>query len=174
MRSYETAFLIAPTLPEEEMEKLIEKMAGIISKKKGKMIHLDKWGKRRLAYPIEKFSDAFYVFFQYKGEPDIPAELERNFKQTEAVIRYMTVKMEERANVRRKKEKTKGKRPGNFEEPAREEPAPKVPPVIPVIKEEPDKKVENEKLKEGPQEEGSVEKIEEETPEEAEKEEKNG
>jgi small subunit ribosomal protein S6 len=171
MRSYETAFLIAPTLPEEEMEKLIEKMAGIISKKKGKMIHLDKWGKRRLAYPIEKFSDAFYVFFQYKGEPDIPAELERNFKQTEAVIRYLTVKMEERANVRRKKGKPKGKRPGDFEEPAREEPAPNVPPVI---EEEPDKKVENEKLEEGPQEEGSAEKIEEETPEEAEKEEKNG
>jgi small subunit ribosomal protein S6 len=171
MRSYETAFLIAPTLPEEEMEKLIDKMAGIISKKKGKMIHLDKWGKRKLAYPIEKFSDAYYVFFQFKGEPDIPAELERNFKQTEAVIRYLTVKMEERANVRRKKEKTRGKRPGEFEEPAREEPAPK---GSPVVEEEPAKKVEEEKVKEGPQDKGSAEKIEEETPEEVKKEKKNG
>ena len=120
MRSYETAFLIAPTLPEEEIEKLIDKMAGIISKKKGKMIHVDKWGKRRLAYPIEKFKDAFYVFFQYSGEPEIPAELERNFKQTEDVIRYLTIKLEERANIRRKKEKPKGKRAGGFEEHARE------------------------------------------------------
>lgn len=171
MRSYETAFLIAPTLPEEEMEKLIDKMAGIISKKKGKMIHLDKWGKRKLAYPIEKFSDAYYVFFQFKGEPDIPAELERNFKQTEAVIRYLTVKMEERANVRRKKEKPRGKRPGEFEEPVREEPAPKGPPAV---EEEPAKKVEEEKVKEEPQDKGSAEKTEEETPEAVEKEEKNG
>lgn len=103
MRPYETAFLIAPNLPEEETEKLIEKMAGIISKKKGKMVHLDKWGKRKLAYPIKKFEEAFYVFFLYEGEPSIPAELERIFKQTETVIRYLTIKLEEKENFRRKK-----------------------------------------------------------------------
>ncbi|MFC2160302.1 30S ribosomal protein S6 [Acidobacteriota bacterium] len=101
MRLYETSFLIAPTLPEEEAEKLIEQMAGIISEKKGKMINVDNWGKRRLAYPIKKFEDAVYVFFLYKGEIDIPVELERNFKQTESVIRYLTIKLEERDNVRR-------------------------------------------------------------------------
>ncbi len=103
MRLYETSFLIAPTLPEEEAEKLIEKMAGIVSEKKGKMINVDKWGKRRLAYPIKKFEDAVYVFFLYKGDVDIPTELERNFKQTESVIRYLTIKMEERDNIRRTK-----------------------------------------------------------------------
>lgn len=103
MRLYETTFLIAPTLPEEEAEKLIEKMAGIVTEKKGKMINVDKWGKRRLAYPIEKFEDAVYVFFLYKGDVDIPTELERNFKQTESVIRYLTIKMEERENIRRLK-----------------------------------------------------------------------
>ncbi|MGD2294244.1 MAG: 30S ribosomal protein S6 [Candidatus Aminicenantes bacterium] len=103
MTSYETAFLIAPNLPEEETEKLIEKMAGIISKKKGKMINLDRWGKRKLAYPIQRFEEAFYVFFQYHGEPVIPTELERNFKQSEAVIRYLTIKMEESEIPRRKK-----------------------------------------------------------------------
>ncbi len=101
MRLYETSFLIAPTLPDEEAEKLIEKMAGIVSEKKGKMINVDNWGKRRLAYPIKKFDDAVYVFFLYKGDVDIPVELERNFKQTEAVIRYLTIKMEERDNIRR-------------------------------------------------------------------------
>lgn len=103
MRLYETTFLIAPTLPEEEAEQLIEKMAGIVTEKKGKMINVDKWGKRRLAYPIKKFEDAVYVFFLYKGDVDIPMELERNFKQTESVIRYLTIKMEERENIRRLK-----------------------------------------------------------------------
>ena len=50
MRLYETTFLIAPTLPEEEAEKLIEKMAGIIPEKNGEMVKVDNWGKRRLAY----------------------------------------------------------------------------------------------------------------------------
>ncbi len=103
MRLYETTFLIAPTLPEEEAEQLIEKMAGIVTEKKGKMINVDNWGKRRLAYPIKKFEDAVYVFFLYKGDVDIPTELERNFKQTESVIRYLTIKMEERENIRRLK-----------------------------------------------------------------------
>ena len=103
MTHYETAFLISPNLEEEETEKLITQMAEVISKKKGKMINEDRWGKRRLAYPIMKFEEAFYVFFHYEGEPEIPLELERRFKQTEAVLRYLTVKKTQKENVRRKK-----------------------------------------------------------------------
>ena len=102
MRLYETAFLIAPNLPEEEMEKLIKQMADFVTKKKGKMVNLDKWGKKRLAYPILKFEEAFYVFFLYEGEAEIPTELERRFKQTEAIIRYLTVRKEAADAVRKK------------------------------------------------------------------------
>jgi small subunit ribosomal protein S6 len=94
MRQYETAFLIAPNLPEEDNEKLISQMADVVSKQKGKMINVDEWGKRKLAYPIQKFEEAYYVFFLYEGDPAIPVELERRFKQTEPIIRYMTVKSE--------------------------------------------------------------------------------
>lgn len=103
MKHYETAFLIAPNLPEEETEELINQMAEIVSKKKGKMIDLDNWGKRKLAYPIEKFEEALYVFFYYSGEPVIPAELERRFKQTEAIIRYLTVRKEPKEEIQKKK-----------------------------------------------------------------------
>ncbi len=65
MRNYETAFLLAPNLPEEETEQLIEQMAEIVKSKKGKMNNIDKWGKRTLAYPIGEFNTAFYVFFDY-------------------------------------------------------------------------------------------------------------
>jgi small subunit ribosomal protein S6 len=102
MKRYETTFLIAPNLPEEETEKLIGKMSEIISKKKGKMISMDKWGKRKLAYPIEKFEEAFYVIFNYESEPDIPVELERRFKQTEAILRYLTVRELEKVRGRMK------------------------------------------------------------------------
>ncbi|MGD2246130.1 MAG: 30S ribosomal protein S6 [Candidatus Aminicenantes bacterium] len=103
MTQYETAFLISPNLEEEETEKVITQMAEVISKKKGKMINEDRWGKRKLAYPIKKFEEAFYVFFHYEGDPEIPSELERRFKQTEAVLRYLTVKKTQKENVRRKK-----------------------------------------------------------------------
>ncbi len=103
MRLYETAFLIAPTLAEDETEQLIQQMADVITQKKGRMVNIDKWGKRKTAYPIQKFDAASYVFFLYEGEAEIPAELERRFKQTEAVIRYLTVKMEHEVKHRRRK-----------------------------------------------------------------------
>lgn len=103
MRQYETAFLISPNMPEEETEKIILQMADIVSEKKGKMIKQDVWGKRKLAYPIQKFGEAIYVFFHYEGEPGIPTELERRFKQTESVLRYLTVRKETEEVVRKKR-----------------------------------------------------------------------
>ncbi len=103
MEQYETAFLISPTLEEEETEKIIAQMAGVISKMKGKMIKEDRWGKRRLAYQIKKHEEAFYVFFHYEGDSAIPNELERRFKQSEAILRFLTVKKESKENVRKKR-----------------------------------------------------------------------
>ncbi len=135
MRPYETAFLIAPNLPDEDNEKLIDQMAEIVSKKKGKMVNVDKWGKRRLAYPIQKFEEAFYVFFLYEGEPAVLAELERRFKQTEAILRYLTVRTEEREIIKkiakvapkRKKKETVAKEEAPPVKVTPEEAIPKVP-----------------------------------------------
>ena len=102
MRLYETAFLIAPNLAEDETEQLIQQMAEVVTENNGEMSDIDKWGKRKLAYQIQKFDAAFYVFFRYKSEADIPAELERRFKQTEPILRYLTVLVEEEPKVRRK------------------------------------------------------------------------
>jgi small subunit ribosomal protein S6 len=122
MRPYETAFLIAPNLPDEDNEKLIDQMAEIVSKKKGTMVNVDKWGKRRLAYPIQKFEEAFYVFFLYQGEPAVLAELERRFKQTEAILRYLTVRTEMKESFKKKgKEAPKRKKKETV---AKEEPPP--------------------------------------------------
>lgn len=103
MRQYETAFLIAPNLEEEETEKIISQMAEVISQKKGKMVKEDRWGKKRLAYPINKFEEAFYVFFLYEGKPEIPSELERRFKQTETILRFLTIRKETKPKVRIKR-----------------------------------------------------------------------
>jgi small subunit ribosomal protein S6 len=103
MTQYETTFLLSPNLEEEETDKIIMQMVEVVSTKKGKMINEDRWGKRKLAYPIKKFEEAFYVFFLYEGDSDIPFELERRFKQSEAVLRYLTVKKEPKKSIRRNK-----------------------------------------------------------------------
>lgn len=107
MKFYETGLLIAPNLSEEETEQIIGQMAEVISQREGKLIQQERWGKRRLAYPIKKFREAFYIFFHYEGKPDIPLELERRFKQTDTILRYLTLQREPKESVRRKRKKEK-------------------------------------------------------------------
>ncbi len=114
MRIYETGFVLAPNLSEEDTEKTILQMAEIVGQREGRLLKQEKWGKRKLAYPIKKFNEGYYVFFLYEGKGDIPLELERRFKQSDAVLRYMTVKKEarERAGERRKKAAAAKESPG--------------------------------------------------------------
>lgn len=118
MRLYETGFLISPTLSEEEAEAVILQMAEVVSQKNGKMIKQEKWGKRRMAYPIKKAGDAYYVFFHYEGGPEIPQELGRRFRQMDTILRYLTLNKETQANVRKKK---KAEKRSKVKEPAAEE-----------------------------------------------------
>ncbi len=105
MRQYETGFVLSPALSEEETAQFIQQMADIVAQKKGRMVRQDIWGKRRLAYPIKRFQEGVYVFFTYEGPGDVSGELERRFKQTDTVIRFMTVLKDPRDLVRRKKKR---------------------------------------------------------------------
>lgn len=105
MRQYETGFVLSPTLSEEETTQFLQKMAEIVVQKKGHMVKQDIWGKRRLAFPVKRFQEGFYVFFTYDGPGDVSLELERRFKQSDAVIRFMTVLKDPRDLVRRKKKR---------------------------------------------------------------------
>ena len=105
MRQYETGFVLSPALSEEETGQFIQTMADIVAQKSGRMVKQDVWGKRKLAYPIKKFNEGQYVFFLYEGPGDISTELERRFKQSDAVLRFLTVKRDERDQGPRKKKK---------------------------------------------------------------------
>ena len=105
MRQYETGFVLSPTLSEEETAQFVQQMAEVVVQKKGRMVKQDIWGKRRLAFPIKRFQEGVYVFFTYEGAGDISTELERRFKQTDAVIRFMTVLRDPRDLIGRKRKK---------------------------------------------------------------------
>jgi len=105
LRQYETGFVLSPALSEEETTQFLQQMAEIVVQKKGRMIKQDVWGKRRLAFPIKRFQEGVYVFFTYDGGGDVSVELERRFKQSDAVIRFMTVLKDPRDLGRRKNKK---------------------------------------------------------------------
>jgi small subunit ribosomal protein S6 len=105
VRQYETGFVLSPTLSEEETAQFVQQMAEVVVQKKGRMVKQDIWGKRRLAFPIKRFQEGVYVFFTYEGAGDISTELERRFKQTDAVIRFMTVLRDPRDLIGRKRKK---------------------------------------------------------------------
>ncbi len=92
MRRYETIYILRPSLNEEEINTIVENSAAIITGDKGQIIELDRWGMRKLAYPIKKEPQGFYVFCDYSGTPEAVAEMERKFRIDDAVLRYMTVK----------------------------------------------------------------------------------
>lgn len=94
MRAYELMFILRPSLDEETVKVNVEKFKGIIEANGGVVENVDLWGKRKLAYPIEKCNEGYYVLINFKAESDVPKELTRNLKISDIVIRDMIVKKE--------------------------------------------------------------------------------
>lgn len=92
MRAYETMYIIRPEYDEEKVQSVVEKYSTLIQNNGGELVKVDLWGKRRLAYEIDKIREGHYVLVKFKGEPETPAELERIFKISDDVIRYLIVK----------------------------------------------------------------------------------
>lgn len=94
VRTYETVFITQPTLTEEDERVAIDALAEIVSSHGGVFTANDRMGRRRLAYPIQKFEDGVYTRFLYDSEPAVPKELDRRLRISDKVIRHMTVCLE--------------------------------------------------------------------------------
>jgi small subunit ribosomal protein S6 len=99
MNRYETIFVINPDLNEDEVQNVVTKFTGIISSQNGVQLKLEDWGRRRLAYKIEKFTQGYYVLADFASMPASLAELERNLKIDDRIIRFLSVKTGENVNV---------------------------------------------------------------------------
>lgn len=95
MRDYELGIIIYPEAEEEDVAAVVEKLGQIIVDSGGQVTRTDMWGKRKLAYPIRKFKEGYYVFMQTQLEQEGIEELERNLKLTEEIIRYLFVRISE-------------------------------------------------------------------------------
>ncbi len=95
MRNYETIFILRPSLEEEKRNEAIEKFKAIIAAD-GEIEKVEEWGNRKLAYEIEKIREGYYVLVNFKANSTLPKELERNFKISDDVIRYIIVNLEDK------------------------------------------------------------------------------
>ncbi len=95
MRNYETIFILKPTLEEDVRKELINKFTSIITSD-GEVVKIEEWGNRKLAYEIEKLRDGYYVLVHFKASPSLPLELERNYRISDDVIRYLIVNIDDK------------------------------------------------------------------------------
>lgn len=95
MNKYESIYVLRPTMEEEAIKAMVERFSNLIVSEGGEIENIDEWGKRRLAYPIQDFREGYYVLMNFKADPQLPSELERNYKITDEVIRYIIIRDEE-------------------------------------------------------------------------------
>lgn len=94
-REYETIFIVKPDASEEERSRVVERVETIIGRLQGRLLKREEWGKRKLAYRIEKNSHGIYYYYHFIGFNDLVPELERNLRILEPVLKYLTVKIDE-------------------------------------------------------------------------------
>ncbi|HEY5005136.1 MAG TPA: 30S ribosomal protein S6 [Ktedonobacteraceae bacterium] len=88
-RDYELALIINPEVSEEETRAILDRVEQIVATYGGQVVRVNQWGRRRLAYPIERQRDGFYVFIDMILTPETVIELERTLKVSETVLRHM-------------------------------------------------------------------------------------
>ena len=94
MNKYESVIIINPNVDEEGIKALIQKFTTLINND-GKFEKADELGKRRLAYEVKKNKEGYYVVFYFEANTSLISELERNYRITDEVIKFMTIKVEE-------------------------------------------------------------------------------
>ena len=97
MRTYETIFIAHPDLVEEEVKALIDKMKGIIENLNGQLIKVEEWGRRKLAYKLKKLTKGYYILIRFLGNGQVLAEIERNLRLSDSVLKYQSVRLDEKA-----------------------------------------------------------------------------
>ncbi len=96
MRHYEIVFIVHPD-QSEQVPAMVEKYRGIIESKQGKIHRHEDWGRRQLAYPIEKLAKAHYVLLNVECSAQVLAEIEHAFKFNDAVLRHLVVRLKKAA-----------------------------------------------------------------------------
>ena len=94
MNKYELAVVVNAKIEDEERAQVIEKVKEMITRFGGNVTDVDEWGKRRLAYEIQKMKEAYYYFVHFEADATVPGEIEQRVRIMDNVLRYLCVKQE--------------------------------------------------------------------------------
>jgi small subunit ribosomal protein S6 len=106
MKNYETVFILNPVLSEDQAKDTVEKFVKVLTNTKANVINVEKWGLKKLAYPIQHKSTGFYNLIEFAAESNAVAVLETEFRRDESVMRFLTTVLDKFAveyNTRRRK-----------------------------------------------------------------------
>ncbi len=121
MRIYEELFIVRPDITDEEIDPFIEQITKLITDHGGSVDKTDKWGVRKLAYRVEKRTEGYYVLLQFTAGPEAVKEIERRLRVSDMVMKFITVRIDEKLKRIDKRKKAREKR-------AARRPAPQLPP----------------------------------------------
>ena len=94
MNKYELALVVNAKIEDDVRTATVERAKEYITRAGGTVTEVEEWGKKKLAYDIQKMSDGFYYFIQFEGETTVPAELEERLRIEETVLRFLCVKQD--------------------------------------------------------------------------------
>ncbi len=124
MRIYEELFIVRPDATDEEVDPLIEQLRNVVTHTGGTVDKTEKWGVRKLAYRVMKYNEAQYILLQFTANPDTVKEVERRLRVTDLVMKYITVRIDEKLKRIEKRKKAREKRAAR---------KPALPPSAPVL-----------------------------------------
>ena len=123
MRVYEELFILKPDTVEEEVDGFLEQIQHVITDGKGTVDKTDKWGVRKLAYRVQKYNEGLYVLIQFSSTPDLVKEVERRMRVADSVIKFITVRIDEKQKKIAKRKKARDRRAARRPAPAPMAPA---------------------------------------------------
>ena len=133
MRIYEELFIVRPDATDEEVDPLVDQLKGVITHGGGTLEKTEKWGVRKLAYRVLKYNEGQYVLLQFSAKPETVKEIERRLRVADLVLKFLTVRIDERLKRIEKRKKAREKRAAR-KPPA---PAPAVATASPLLPQEP-------------------------------------
>src|SRR5262252_3601871 len=136
-RIYEELFIVKPDAAEEEVDQYVEQLRTQLTTAGATVDKVDKWGKRKLAYRIDKYREGNYVLFQFTAEPTVVRELERRLRVSDLVLKFLTVRIDETLKRLEKRKKARDKRNARRAANAPASPAPAQPSLAQMMTEAP-------------------------------------
>jgi small subunit ribosomal protein S6 len=110
MRIYEELFIVRPDATPEEVDPFVEQLKNVITHTGGTLEKADKWGVRKLAYRVLKYNEGQYILLQFNAQPDTVKEIERRLRVADFVLKFITVRIDEKLKRIEKRRRARDKR----------------------------------------------------------------